>query len=121
MLQWRTSENAAYYRMSVDKYNINAVHLQKKLNIVPHIDVPDATAQATIYSSGPHEHKKSKLESRLDVSKCHDVQYMSLMLKQCALGNQQLFQAAMCSLGHQKDRQVVQKMRAAAAAVEAWH
>ena len=43
---------------------------------MPHIDVPDATAQATIYSSGLHEHLKAKLEGRLDRSKRHDVKYL---------------------------------------------
>ena len=54
------------HNMSVNEYN--AVYLQKwqEMHNLPHIDVPDATTQATIYSSRLHEHLKSKLESKLD-------------------------------------------------------
>lgn len=70
------------HKISVTEYN--AVYLQKRqeINDVPHTDVPDATAQATTYSSGLHEHLRSQLESRLDVLNRHNMQYlMSLMLQ----------------------------------------
>ena len=51
--------------MSVNEYNALYFQKRQKIHNLPHIDVPDATAQATIYSSGLHEHMKSKLENRL--------------------------------------------------------
>ena len=68
------------HNMSVNEYN--ALYLQKRQEIysLPHIDVPDATARATIHSSGLYEHLKSKLEGRLDISKRHDVSYLMALV-----------------------------------------
>ena len=56
------------HNMSVQEYNAVYLHKRQEVYNLPHIDAPDATAQATIYSSGLHGHLKSKVEGRLDIS-----------------------------------------------------
>ena len=70
------------HNMSVNEYNAVYLRTRQEIHNLPHIDVFDATAQATIYSSGLHEHLKSKLASRLDIFKRCDVTYlMALMIE----------------------------------------
>lgn len=66
--------------MLVQEYNAVLLQRRKDLQNLPHIDVPDATTQATVYSTGLLEHLKSRLENRIDTSKKHDVSYLMQLL-----------------------------------------